>query len=344
MSSRESIGTAGEDGLLSSLGPLLRRHTAGFPLPTGDDVAVTAAREPRRMAWTIDSMIEGTHFRWWSHREATPEALGHKLAASNLSDLAAKGARPLHALLSLGVPPETSVKQVGAFVEGLAAALEAHGARLAGGDTVDAPCWMLTLSLTGELSPKAGIAARSNARPGHVVYTTGHPGESAAGFHLLECGAPSSPAADHLILRHLRPAPRLDVGRLVAEELRGAAMIDLSDGVARDAARVAQLSSVRIVLERELFPLSPQLRAAASEAGRDPVEWFLHGGEDYELLFTTDAPEERVLALSPLVRRIGRVEAGSGLLLSSGGSEDALDYHGYQHFQRSPPPSRRQEN
>lgn len=340
MSSDTTMAAAGEDGLLAALRPLLQRHTEGLPLPSGDDASITAPGEPRRMVWTIDSMIEGTHFRWWPHPEATAEALGEKLAASNLSDLASKGARPLHALLSLGVPGEVSMQSVSAFMEGLASALEAHGARLVGGDTVRAPCWMLTLSLAGELDPEATIAARSKACPGHGVYITGCPGEGAAGLWLLESGGATSGPMTHLVRRHLRPTPRLAIGREAAARFPDLAMIDLSDGLARDAARVAELSGVRLVLERGRLPLTEPLREAAQRAGRDPLDWILHGGEDYELLFTTAAPAEEVCALSPLIRRVGRVESGSGLVLATEGTLEPLPSRGFEHYHPTDHPPR----
>ena len=115
---RAQLSDKGEAGLLAALQPILRRHTAGLPLATGDDVAIT---EPEtadvRLVWTTDTMVEGTHFRFWPQN--TGRMLGRKLVESNLSDLASKGARPKHALLSFGAPAETSLDLATAFFEGV---------------------------------------------------------------------------------------------------------------------------------------------------------------------------------------------------------------------------------
>lgn len=333
MTKPRTISEVGEEGFLRLMAPLLRRQTDGFPLPMGDDVAISPPPKPGiRAVWTIDSMVEGTHFRWWNHPLATPEALGRKLAASNLSDLASKGATPQFALLSLGVPPTATLEAIESFLEGLVAELEAHGGRLIGGDTVSAPAWTLTLSLTGELAEDLPIAARHRARPGHGVYITGNPGESGAGLCLLEAGE-SSNDADHLttIRRHLMPTPRIDIG-IKLLQLTDISMMDVSDGVAHDARAIAYRSGVAITLDEDLLQPSQALANVARHLNVDPMNLVHHGGEDFELLFTTGAPEADVLAIDPLIRRIGIVEAGAGLFLRGSNHRTPLDPRNFEHF------------
>lgn len=337
------LADVGELGLLAALMPMLERHTAGLPLGTGDDVAITPP-DPRRLVWTIDAMVEGTHFRWWNDARATPQALGRKLVLSNVSDLASKGARPRYALLSLGVPPETPVERLEGFYAGLDAALVEHGARLIGGDTVRAPQWSLTLALVGTLADGAAIAGRHRARPGQTIFATGWPGESSAGFAVLESGlAVAEPHRAHLLARHLEPTASPQLGEALALRCADLAMMDISDGVAIDGWRMAQRSGVAFHLNPARFPLSSALQAAAQAAGRDPVEYFLHGGEDYELLFCTSKPTDEIVDLARRagfagpVTPIGIVTEGSGLWLEEEtGTATPLVPRGFEHFNAPP--------
>jgi thiamine-monophosphate kinase len=316
--------------MLELLGPMLRRHTAGLPLGTGDDVAITGDR----LVWTIDSMIEGTHFRWYDDPLCTPEAIATKLVASNVSDLCSKGATPLYALLSFGVPADTPVERIRRFYAGLDASLLLHGARLLGGDTVGAPQWCLTLTVVGFLPPGLHIAARSGARPGMAVYTTGWPGESGAGFELLNRPEVKlDPAVRaQLVARHLAPTVDPALARRLVESLAPLAMIDLSDGLAKDCGELARASDVGLVIES--IPCSDPLRTAAQARGKSAEQYALFGGEDYELLFCTAAPEEAVRAAAApgLIHRIGRVVEGAGVQLERDGMCEPLTGGGFDHY------------
>lgn len=319
-----------EGGLLSLLGPMLRRHTAGLPLGTGDDVAITGDR----LVWTIDTMVEGTHFRWYDDPLCTPQAIASKLVASNVSDLCSKGATPLWALLSFGVPADTPVGRIAGFFEGLDAACNRYGLRLLGGDTVGAPQWSLTLAVVGHLPEPLPIAARSAAQPCMCVYTTGWPGESGAGFKLLNRTAAELHPDDRaqLIRRHLAPEVDPALGRRLVERLAPLTMIDLSDGLAKDCGEIAAASGVGIVLES--IPVSEALAAGAAALGEDPIRLALYGGEDYELLFCTAAPEADVRAAAGAtpVHRIGSVIEGAGVFRSVDGRIERLSGGAFDHF------------
>ncbi len=336
---RAQLSDKGEAGLLAALQPILRRHTAGLPLATGDDVAIT---EPEtadvRLVWTTDTMVEGTHFRFWPQN--TGRMLGRKLVESNLSDLASKGARPKHALLSFGAPAETSLDLATAFFEGVDAALTAAGCRLVGGDIVLAPQWTLTLALCGTIPATSKIASRGKAARGQRVYVTGAPGESAAGLELLEHKTtPAKPEFAPLIQRHLSPTARIREGEALVRAFADLSMIDVSDGVAHEAHEIARQSGVRIMLDVETLPISGTLSNYATAAKEDPVNLMLYGGEDYELLFCTAAEEVSVLRVlkeagcDTPVRCIGIVEVGNGVhLRRKNGTIEPLGPGGSEHF------------
>ncbi|MBX3730580.1 MAG: thiamine-phosphate kinase [Candidatus Sumerlaeia bacterium] len=332
---KRTLAKLGEEGLLTRLAPMLQRHTAGLPLPTGDDVAVSPPPGAgQRLVWTVDAMVEGTHFRFWP---AAPGArwLGWKLAASNLSDLASKGARPLGALLSFGAPGDAPEHLIAEFYDGLDECLTAHGARLLGGDTVRAPQWTLSLAVVGLLAEGLPIAARHRARAGQGVYVTGQPGRAAAGLRILEglSSAPTTYASD-LIDAHLRPRPRLAEGQALVAAFPDLAMLDVSDGIVRDGARVADQSGAALHLERDRLPLP----AVPPDFGQSALDLFLHGGEDYELLFTTAAPESDAARVLQQIggagaTRIGTVVEGEGVhLVEADGVPRRLTPKGFEHF------------
>ncbi len=333
---KRTLKETGELGFLEALAPLLRRHTEGLPLATGDDVAITPPPPPGRLVWTLDTMIENTHFRWYDHPLATAAHWAEKLVASNVSDLASKGATPLYGLISLGAPASESIDRLEDFYAGLDAAAGRYGMRLIGGDTVRATHWALTLALVGTLGEDVPIAARANTRPGQNVYISGWPGEAAAGYEILEGRLLiDEPHHSHLVRRCVRPEARLDLGRRIARRFGDLAMIDVSDGVARDASRLASAGKAAIVFHRDALPVSQALSAARHETSR-PADFLLHGGEDYELLFCTSAAGEDVYTFASddvPITRIGRVEEGEGVWLeSAGGERERISLSGFDHF------------
>lgn len=335
----ETMRDLGELGLLRDLAPILRAHTEGFPLGTGDDVAITDGIPFRRIVWTIDTMIEGVHFRWWDDPRVSAADHARKLVASNMSDLASKGASPVYTMISLGVPPEAEAGRVREFYRGLDESIRQYGALLIGGDTVRAPQWTLTLVAIGELSTSTRIAARDRARAGMYVYTTGWPGEAAAGIELLERGIRTqSPDLDILVRRAVAPEARLALGAALAERIYDLSMMDISDGVAKDAARIAEASGVGIELIEAALPLSPRLYEAQQHGTSDPLHLALHGGEDYELLFCTSFGPQDIAAMDDVagvpITPIGRVVEGEGVwLLRRDGTRARLQQEGFEHFQ-----------
>jgi thiamine-monophosphate kinase len=259
----------------------------------------------RSLVLTHDVLAEGVHFL----ADDPPGDVAWKLVAVNLSDLAAKGARPLGVLLGFALGDEAWDR---AFVEGLGLALTAFGVPLLGGDTVRAPR-VLGLTALGEAC--APVPSRSGARPGDRLWVTGSLGDSGAG---LRCLRGELPHAAGLVERYRRPRPRLEAGQRLAPLV--SAMMDISDGLLIDAARMAEASERAIAVDLHDLPLSDAYLAAL---GEDRL-FAATAGDDYELLFTA-APERtaEILALSGElglpIGPVGEVREGAGLSLSDRG-------------------------
>jgi thiamine-monophosphate kinase len=282
------IGKLGEFGLLAELE---RRGLAGGLDAEG---AVLAGG----VVVTQDTLVEGVHFRreWTSWRD-----LGWKAAAVNLSDLAALGAEPEALLVGLALPAEIEPAAVIELYEGLAE----PGVPVTGGDTTRAEQLVLAVTTVGRSDRVPG---RAGALPGDVVVVTGPLGAAAAGLHALREGLAGF---DELVARHRRPPLRLEEGRRLGRVAH--ALIDLSDGIGGDAARIAERSGCCVVLEPERIPRAPGIEAVA-----DLPFWTM--GEDYELLAAL-APEDADALGFPVV---GRCEKGAGVEPAGLAGWDAL--------------------
>ena len=248
----------------------------------GDDAAVVAAGGALAVT-SVDAMVEGVHFRLgegWS----TPAEVGHRALAGALSDLAAMGARPGEAYVVLGLPEGFGERAALELMRAAGDCARAAGALIAGGDVVASPVLSVSVTAVGWADRAEELALRSGARAGDLVGVTGALGAAAAALAVMERGGERSHAALAVLAAAPAPAPRLREGRALA----GAgvsAMIDVSDGVSSDAARIAQSSGVEIEIELLQLPLQRGVREVSQELAQDPWLLAASGGEDYELLF-----------------------------------------------------------
>jgi thiamine-monophosphate kinase len=300
-------------------------------LGIGDDCAVLRLRRGEEMVVTTDLSLEGRHFRLDWH---SPEAVGHRALARGLSDLAAMGARPVAAFLSLAAPKKLTAAQRGVsiwidrFYDGLLSLAEEHRTPLAGGDLAEFPEVLADIVLVGAVRQSRALL-RSGAGPGDEIYVTGALGGAAAGLRALEAlGGKKPPVRLAATLKpHLYPEPRIAQGLWLARHNAATAAMDLSDGLSLDLARLCEESAVAAEIDESSLPIAPG-------ATKDDA---LHGGEDYELLFTAtpDTKVPRSIAHVPITRIGGIVKRKAGkpqVSLSTASGSTALQPRGWQHF------------
>lgn len=277
-----------------------------------EDDAAVFAHGGKNLVLTHDTLVEHVHFL----EDDPPADIGWKLVTANLSDLAAKGARPLGALTAYNLSDDADWDTQ--FAEGLGKALAAYNCPLLGGDTVRAPAGsarQFGLTAMGEAD---NSPARDGAADGHELWVSGTLGDAGAG---LEIARGELDGNEALLAAYRRPTPQLALGQQLAPLV--SAMMDVSDGLLIDARRIAQASNVRIIIETIDIPLSPEFVAAKGDT-RDSALFAATAGDDYELLFT--APErsrkqvERVADdVGVPVHCIGLVRAGEGIAIEEGG-------------------------
>ena len=319
------MANKGEFGLIEPIKGLFE-VPAGV-MGIGDDCAVIPMGQ-EDIVVTTDMLVEGVHFLC---SDATPEQVGYKAAAVNLSDIAAMGASPVGAFLSLALPKEAQGEWAERMVDGLAEACRAYDVPLLGGDTTSSLrdiC--INVAVVGRV-PHGADLLRGGAQVGDVVYVTGPLGDSGGGLKVILSGEARSDDAKHLVERHYHPSPRLAEGVALASlHAHAHAMMDISDGIASDLGHILKASGVGAEVELDVLPLSEELVGECSRRGWSATEIAASAGEDFELLVTgsCDLPSLVDFPLYP----IGRIVAGDHIVWLSQGREVAFDKQGYKHF------------
>lgn len=305
----------------------------------GNDAAVLAPCSEASVV-TTDLLVDGVHF---SDRTTSPEDVGWRAIAANLSDLAAMGALPAGVTVGLALPGEVTVAWVERVYQGMAACLQAHGGKIIGGDVVRSPHKILSITALGVVHPQR-VICRDRAQPGQVIVATGGHGASRAGLELLlnpDVGDNLAPSVrERFIKIHQRPTPRLDVIKCLSDLPEDAfltiAGMDSSDGLANAVLCLCQSSGVGARLVRSRLPIPPALESWVG--AEKALEWCLYGGEDFELVLCL-SPEialEQLPNLGPQATIIGTLEAKPTIELVDEASDTSgveLTWDGgFQHF------------
>ena len=309
----------------------------------GDDAAILKNSADRETVVTTDLLIEDIDFR---RTTVPPFLLGHKALAVSLSDIAAMGARPRWTLISIGIPHDIwETNFVDKFYEGLFELARRYDVQLIGGDTSRSPDKIVIDSIVIGESATSTSVTRSGAKPGDHVFVTGSLGAAAGGLRLIERGAhladqnlgdAEAQVLDHLLLRHLRPEPRVGWGMILGQERLATAMIDISDGLSSDLNHVCRESGVGVLIDSTRIPIDAQVVELCGRRALDPLQLSLHGGEDFELLFTVSP--DKVSRLPRRVDGVGITDIGEikpasdGINLREGSRVWELKPEGWEHF------------
>jgi thiamine-monophosphate kinase len=301
----------------------------------GDDCAVLRLPRNHEALVTTDFSLEGVHFR----REWHPaDAVGHRCLTRGLSDIASMGGEPLAAFLSLAMPADLPQRWADEFLTGLLRLAKRHGVTLAGGDTAQSPDGVLADIMVLGSVPRGQAVLRSGARVGDDIYVTGLLGGAVAVLEQLRAGG-NRPGAASLARkrsanrlsyeqrRHFYPEPRVEVGRFLREKKLASAMIDISDGLSVDLAHICEESGVGAWISEAAVPHPPGAT----------LEQALHGGDEYELIFTVPAgksPRVPAVIIGVPITYIGTVVKGKGIWLVDREmkSRRPLEPRGWQHF------------
>jgi len=303
----------------------------GLQVGIGDDAAVLSAGGKSEFVITADAFLENVHFLRKAH---PPKVVGYKALARATSDIAAMGARPKCFFLTLGLPAACTRKWFDDFLGGMARAAGRFGLQLAGGDTTKYATVVISLTVLGEIDRGRAIL-RSGARPGDLLCVSGTLGEAELGWRLVQKNWHTRKGRARLLQKHLYPEPRLALGQWLAANRLATSMIDTSDGLSTDLGHVCRASGVGAIVWAPKIP-AVEVPSDLRRLGLEPLRLALHGGEDYELLFTVPRKLARRLprkAGGVSMSIIGEItEERKVVLVDAGGHESTLKPMGWDPF------------
>jgi thiamine-monophosphate kinase len=315
------------------------QRQAARPAPTavltgiGDDCAVLRLRPGHESLVTTDFTLEGTHFRRDWH---PPESVGHRCLVRGLSDIAAMGGEPVAAFLSLALPRDLPQSWVRRFARSLIRLAEKFGVSLAGGDTAESPHGILADIIVIGTAPKGKSLLRSGARPGDRIFVSGELGGSAAAVVRMQARQTTGKSKKKLnprdYRRHFYPEPRIELGHILRQKGLASAMIDTSDGLSTDLAHLCEESGVGAELDAALIPRA----RVGKPAGEVDLDLALHGGEDYELLFTSPLGKRVPSKIAGVaLTQIGHITRKPKIVVRDArGIAQEIKPQGWEHFQR----------
>jgi thiamine-monophosphate kinase len=297
-----------EQELISRIKARLAPQPPWLLVGIGDDAAVVEPVRNQVEVVTVDAIVEGVHF---DRRFTPPAAIGHRALAVNLSDLAAMGATPRLALLSLALPTDLPCEDFDAIADGFAALAATHQIHVGGGNLTRSPGPLMIDVTAMGWTKRRGVLTRSAARPGDAIYVTGSVGGALAGLQVLRESTTAPSQFASCAARYLYPQPRVKAGVLLSRNRAATACMDLSDGLADGIRRIAEASGVGATIDRAAIPIDAASRTWFESQQVDPVMAALGGGDDYELVFTA----------SPKLRgRLRAVARHAGVALTRIGS------------------------
>ena len=305
------------------------RH--GIRIAIGDDAAIFRPKAGQETILTCDWFLEGTHFLREKH---PPGAVGWKCLARAVSDVAAMGGRPRCFLLSLALPESHTGRWLDEFLSGLRRAARKFNCVLAGGDTTRRREILIDVTVVGEVQASSAVL-RSGAHAGDIIYVSGRLGEAELGLRILRKNKGRANARNHLVKKHLYPHPRLALGQWLCDRRLATAMMDLSDGLSSDLPRLCAASGVGAQVESAKIP---RVQIPQSNPSReiDPLYLALHGGDDYELLFTVRPGKAKSLPQSfkgVALTSIGKITEKPGVvLLQENGGARPINPGGWDPF------------
>ena len=295
-------------------------------LGIGDDCAVIPASESE-FIYSTDMLIEGVHFL---RDAASPEDIGWKSLAVNLSDIAAMGGTPIATFLSIALPKDVQGEWAERFIEGYAELSKKFNVPLLGGDTTSSLRDIaINVGVLGR-APLGKSAKRSGATFGHGIYVTGNLGDSAGGLQAILNNWEKTQEVESLIQSHIKPIPRIYEGQALMNTGLIGAMMDISDGIASDLRHIMKASGVGAEVHLDRIPLSDNLKRVCEKYGKNAYALAAGGGEDYELLFTAPADIEDLVDFP--IYRIGEIVPGNSLIWMENGCPVDFDIKGFSHF------------